>query len=204
MNVTRTSKSVTFRASRRQMLAAAAASMLMRGRSGAVAQGRQAERFGDFAGLVEISGRSLWMACRGSGSPTVVLEARSGNNAMIGENAALDPGVAAFTRVCAYDRPGTVVGVDDAGDFSRSNPVPMPLVVLTHGIPPEWPPGFPAAEREAVWLPLQEKLAALVPDSRLIVAERSAHSIQTARPELVTESIQQVVGAVRDPGSWTS
>ena len=81
---------------------------------------------------------------------------------------------------------------------------PMPLIVLTHGIAPEWPPDFPAAEIEAVWLPLQEKLAALVPDSRLIVAEKSAHYIQTAQPELVIASIRQVVDAVRDPGSWTS
>ena len=51
---------------------------------------------------------------------------------------------------------------------------------------------------------MQEKLAALVPDSRLIVAERSAHYIQTAQPELVIASIRQVVDAVRDPGSWAS
>jgi pimeloyl-ACP methyl ester carboxylesterase len=33
------------------------------------------------------------------------------------------PGVAAFTRVCAYDRPGTVLDDDHR---SRSDPVPMP------------------------------------------------------------------------------
>ena len=33
------------------------------------------------------------------------------------------PGVAAFTRVCAYDRPGTAL---DADHRSRSDPVPMP------------------------------------------------------------------------------
>ncbi len=33
------------------------------------------------------------------------------------------PGVARFTRVCAYDRPGTTLGTTE---FSRSDPVPMP------------------------------------------------------------------------------
>src|SRR5205823_11276517 len=33
------------------------------------------------------------------------------------------PGVAAFTRVCAYDRPGTTLGADQ---FSRSDPVRQP------------------------------------------------------------------------------
>ncbi|MGB3328549.1 MAG: alpha/beta hydrolase, partial [Thermomicrobiales bacterium] len=79
---------------------------------------------------------------------------------------------------------------------------PMPLVVLTHGKPWEWPPGFPAAALEAVWLPLQERLAALVPDARLIVAEESGHFIQLQQPGLVTDAIRAVVDAVRTPGTW--
>ena len=39
------------------------------------------------------------------------------------EHMAVLPGVAAFTRVCAYDRPGTAL---DADHPSRSDPVPMP------------------------------------------------------------------------------
>ena len=35
-------------------------------------------------------------------------------------------GVAVFTRVCAYDRPGTVAAVNDSVRQSRSDPVPMP------------------------------------------------------------------------------
>jgi pimeloyl-ACP methyl ester carboxylesterase len=88
---------------------------------------------GDFAGLVDIGGgRRLWLECRGQGSPTVVLESGAGNNADIWDTIALQPdaektavlpGIAAFTRVCAYDRPGTVL---DAGHRSRSDPAPMP------------------------------------------------------------------------------
>jgi pimeloyl-ACP methyl ester carboxylesterase len=88
---------------------------------------------GDFAGLVDIGGgRRLWLECRGQGGPTVVLEAGAGSSAAIWDTMALPPdsvatavlpGVATFTRVCAYDRPGTVLDADHRG---RSDPVPMP------------------------------------------------------------------------------
>jgi pimeloyl-ACP methyl ester carboxylesterase len=97
---------------------------------------------GDFAGLVDIGGRRLYMECHGTGSPTVVLEA--GGYARgdywtrdlhepAGRRQMVLPAVAGFTRVCTYDRPGTVSdpdpGADPGGpDFlpSRSDPVPMP------------------------------------------------------------------------------
>jgi pimeloyl-ACP methyl ester carboxylesterase len=280
---------------------------------------------GDFSGLVNIGGgRRLWLDCRGTGSPTVILEAGAGNDAdtwdTVGlppgsDQTAVLPGVAAFTRVCAYDRPGTILDFDHrsrsdpapmprtAGDivadlhalltaaairgpyvlaghsfgglvarlyaatypdevagmvlidaahedyyaavqealtpeqraeFARlqeqgppeladypdrerldtdasaaalreaasASPLrPMPLVVLTHGRPWDWPPGYPAAALEALWLPLQEKLTALTPDGRLIVAERSGHFIPGDQPDLVIAAIQQVVEAARDPSS---
>ena len=40
------------------------------------------------------------------------------------------PGVAAFTRVCAYDRPGTSTVIDDVLRPSRSDPVAMPRTAL--------------------------------------------------------------------------
>jgi len=83
----------------------------------------------DFAGLVDIGGdRLLYLECRGTGSPTVVL--------VSGLDAAADlwnrdeqpapkvfPQVAEFTRVCAYDRPGTPYGEGLPG---RSDPVSQP------------------------------------------------------------------------------
>jgi pimeloyl-ACP methyl ester carboxylesterase len=88
---------------------------------------------GDIAGPVEIgSGRRLWLVCRGEGSPTVIFEAGAGHSSAVWDAVALPPesgqtavlpGVAAFTRVCAYDRPGTMVDADHRG---RSDPVPMP------------------------------------------------------------------------------
>src|SRR4029078_1049973 len=88
---------------------------------------------GDFAGLVDIGGgRKLWLECRGAGSPTVILEAGTGNDADTWDTVGLAvgarqpavlPGVAAFNRVCAHDRPGTMLAPDH---LSRSDPVPMP------------------------------------------------------------------------------
>jgi CubicO group peptidase (beta-lactamase class C family)/pimeloyl-ACP methyl ester carboxylesterase len=85
---------------------------------------------GDFAGLVEIGdGRKMYLECRGSGSPTVILESGYRNDTEIWSTP-LEPGmssvfpqVAKFTRVCAYDRPGTFLDADHLG---RSTPVAMP------------------------------------------------------------------------------
>lgn len=82
----------------------------------------------DFAGLVDIGdGRKMYLECRGTGSPTVVLVAglkASAEDWSIAEKPGptVFPEVAKFTRVCAYDRPGTPVGEKP----SRSDPVPQP------------------------------------------------------------------------------
>ncbi|CAN5260684.1 alpha/beta hydrolase [soil metagenome] len=96
---------------------------------------------GDFAGLVDIGGRSLYLECHGQGGPTVILESgldgrgdvwSRDNEQPAGERTMVAPGVAAFTRVCAYDRPGTLGEVNpsldpDGPEFypSRSDPVPQ-------------------------------------------------------------------------------
>jgi pimeloyl-ACP methyl ester carboxylesterase len=54
--------------------------------------------------LVQVDARSVYLDCRGSGSPTVILEAGFGSGA--DSWGYLLDGVAAFTRVCAWDRPG--------------------------------------------------------------------------------------------------
>jgi pimeloyl-ACP methyl ester carboxylesterase len=101
---------------------------------------------GHFAGRIEIrGGRRLYLECRGSGRPTVVLESGLGNAADVWGGAflaandpasdprrAVLPAVARFTRVCAYDRPGTS-RLDPRTDRfkpSRSDPVAMPRTAL--------------------------------------------------------------------------
>lgn len=53
---------------------------------------------------VDIGGRSIYLDCRGEGSPTILLEAGMGGGAD-GWGTVLD-GLAAASRTCAYDRPG--------------------------------------------------------------------------------------------------
>ena len=56
-------------------------------------------------GLVDVGGRQLYLTCQGEGSPTVVME--SGGRGHSGGWNLVQPSVAGFTRVCAYDRAGT-------------------------------------------------------------------------------------------------
>src|SRR5438093_13545026 len=71
----------------------------------------------------------MYLECRGSGSTTVILESGYRNDAEIWSTplkpgmSTVFPDVAKFTRVCAYDRPGTFLDADHLG---RSTPVPMP------------------------------------------------------------------------------
>ena len=90
---------------------------------------------GDFAGLVNIGGRRLYLECRGKGGPTVVLEAGYRSSARVWSEDLLRSeaprtmvfaGVAAFTRVCAYDRPGTIAVLNGRVRPSRSDPVSQP------------------------------------------------------------------------------
>jgi len=53
---------------------------------------------------VDIGGRSLYIDCRGAGSPTVILEAGSGSDSATW--AAVHDELATTTRTCAYDRAG--------------------------------------------------------------------------------------------------
>lgn len=90
---------------------------------------------GDFAGLVDIGGRSLYLECHGTGSPTVILEAGYRASARYWTDDLLHPeaprtmvmpAVAEFTRVCAYDRPGAVASIGEEDFISRSDPVAQP------------------------------------------------------------------------------
>lgn len=86
---------------------------------------------------------------------------------------------------------------------------PMPLAVLAHGrsfgadTPPgAMSPGFPWDALEQVTRDLYIELAATVPGGRLIVAEESGHYIQLEQPDLVIQTVREVVEAVRDPTTW--
>lgn len=79
-------------------------------------QGRGRRRAGRHRG-----GRTIFLECHGSGGPTVILLSGFGNAGDIWQVASAYPpsvasGVASFTRVCSYDRPGSyVVTVEQNG-----------------------------------------------------------------------------------------
>ena len=93
----------------------------------------------DFGGLVDIGGdRKMYLECKGAGSPTVVLisgtrGAHDDWTDLIDPNnpagapkpgeSAVFPQASKFTRVCAYDRPGTARNDDTVTD---STPVQQP------------------------------------------------------------------------------
>ena len=81
-------------------------------------------------------GRHMYLECDGAGTPTVLLVSGKGNRADTWRTTLLQPTnvedsvffrTARFTRVCAYDRPGTV-GINS--EPSRSNPVPDPVTAM--------------------------------------------------------------------------
>ena len=90
----------------------------------------------EFSGMVDIGGgRSIFMECRGSGTPTVVLVAGLGERADNWSQTAdpdqaglgVFPEVATFSRVCAYDRPGTATATASGWEMTDSTPVPQPI-----------------------------------------------------------------------------
>jgi pimeloyl-ACP methyl ester carboxylesterase len=100
-----------------------------------VAHARATPSHGNFAGLISIGGgRKLYLMCRGTGRPTVILEAGLRNTGAIwstpgdptDKRATVYQGVSGLTRVCAYDRPGTTLGGTDGLEVSKSTPVAQP------------------------------------------------------------------------------
>ncbi len=86
--------------------------------------------------LVDIGGgRKIYLECQGTGFPTVVLISgrsdRSDIWQIVANTAASDlnvySAVAKFTRVCAYDRPGTAKIVANTVEPSRSTSVLQPV-----------------------------------------------------------------------------
>ena len=91
------------------------------------------------SGLVKVGrGRTIYLECQGTGSPTVVLVAGQGEraenwgqlpngNSMAPSPNAVYPQVSQFTRVCAYDRPGTTTETPSGFAKTPSAPVAQPV-----------------------------------------------------------------------------
>ncbi|MEZ5121053.1 MAG: alpha/beta hydrolase [Solirubrobacterales bacterium] len=90
---------------------------------------KQGQSAATFAKRVDIGGgRSMYVECRGTGSPTVLLLSGSGTasdlwHAAKQKTPKVYPQIGKMTRTCTHDRPG-VTHLD--GELSRSDPVPQP------------------------------------------------------------------------------
>lgn len=82
----------------------------------------------------------------------------------------------------------------------------LPLTVISHGqldanaVPPSLGPEV-REEYERTWQELQKEITALSTRGRRIVAERSGHNVIFDQPEIVINSILEMVRAVRDGNS---
>ncbi len=70
----------------------------------AIATARDTRTYKPVDQMVDVNGIQMRLDCRGTGSPTVVLEAGAQSSGIVW--AKVQDGVAKFTRVCSYDRPG--------------------------------------------------------------------------------------------------
>jgi pimeloyl-ACP methyl ester carboxylesterase len=93
-------------------------------------------------GMVNVEGRPIYLTCMGTGSPTVVLEAGGTGNSDNWSSVQQD--IAAFTRVCAYDRAGEGFSssvpalqsieamVRDLRSILRAGDIDGPFVIVGH------------------------------------------------------------------------
>ena len=61
-------------------------------------------RYPALGALYAVDGHSMHLYCTGTGSPTVILEAGSGDNLLYWQT--IQPQLSQVTRVCSYDRAG--------------------------------------------------------------------------------------------------
>jgi pimeloyl-ACP methyl ester carboxylesterase len=74
----------------------------------------------------------------------------------------------------------------------------LPLVVLHHGIPDSTTDSSMQQVRfEQEWTLMQDELASMSTNSKQIIAERSGHYIQFDQPELVIDSILELIRTAR-------
>jgi pimeloyl-ACP methyl ester carboxylesterase len=83
-------------------------------------------------------GRTIWLECQGTGTPTVILESGIHDSSDAWITLALAPSgvgpdvftaLAAVTRVCRYDRPGTILVAEEPSLTQRTSAVPMPRTI---------------------------------------------------------------------------
>jgi pimeloyl-ACP methyl ester carboxylesterase len=67
-------------------------------------------------------------------------------------------------------------------------PHDLPLRILMHGVP------WPSQEDERIWQETQRHAATWSTHSKVILAEKSGHTIMLSQPDLIIEAIREVIG----------
>lgn len=107
----------------------------------------------------------------------------------------------ASTAVSAVDE---MIALRHSLDHVRHNRQPLgdiPVVVLTHDKAAGAEDGVPdglGEDVEAAWQAMQEDLATISTNARLIVADDSGHFIHVERPDLVIDAVRQVLEQAAD------
>lgn len=86
------------------------------GIAGAIAKSNLAKQYPASGQLVDVGGYKLHIHCVGQGSPTVILEAGTGDYSLTWAN--VQPKIARSTRVCSYDRAN--LGWSEASPYPRT------------------------------------------------------------------------------------
>jgi pimeloyl-ACP methyl ester carboxylesterase len=88
-------------------------------------------------------------------------------------------------------------GVDVFASFAQTRAAPalrqMPLVVVTAGIPEEWPPGWAPKVFNRLRAQQQADLAAMAQGGVQIIARKSSHDIPQQQPEVVVRAVEQIL-----------
>ena len=92
---------------------------------------------------------------------------------------------------------GNPEGADVFSSFDEvrsAGPLPdVPLVVVTAGVPEEWPPGWNPRVFNRLRSRQQADLATLVPGGRQMFARQSGHRVPDEQPEVVVRALDDVV-----------
>src|SRR3989304_3411287 len=92
--------------------------LILAARAESARQERDSTQFPPPGQIIKIGNLRLHINCKGSGSPTVILDAGLGDSSLVWDS--VQPKIASFTRVCSYDRAG--LGWSDPDPHPRPAP----------------------------------------------------------------------------------
>jgi len=107
--------------------------------------------------------------------------------------------IKAMLKILPEEMYGELTGLEESGrQVQAAEPLKqMPLIVLSRG--KEESGDQPLIK---LWPELQADLAAMLPDSQHIIADKSGHFIQQDQPELVVQAVKDVLEALKQSSQY--